>query len=334
MPDLERYWYADHPLSWLLRPLSWLFCAVAGLRRWAYRRGWLPCYRARVPVIVVGNLTVGGTGKTPLTARLVELLRSDGYRPGIVSRGYGGHSDHWPRPVLPESNPFEVGDEPVLLARTCGCPVVVGPDRAAAVRFLLAQHDCNVVVCDDGLQHYALARDIEIVVIDGERRFGNGACLPAGPLREPVSRLQSVDFVVVNSGPVQVGEYAMTLVGQRAVNLSDADITCSLAAFSDTLVRAVAGIGNPERFFDFLRAHGIRVLALPFPDHHVYRAEELTFPDELPVLLTEKDAVKCHIPSRERFWYVPVRAQLDPEFERRLLLALDRCFAHRAAARL
>lgn len=328
------YWYTDQPLTWLLRPLSWLFRTVVYWRRLAYQRGWRRRWRARVPVIVVGNLTVGGTGKTPLTARLVELLRSDGYRPGIVSRGYGGQSTYWPRPVLPESNPFEVGDEPVLLARICRCPVVVGPDRAAAVRLLLEQHDCNVVLCDDGLQHYALARDIEIVVIDGERRFGNGHCLPAGPLREPMSRLQSVDFVVVNGGSVAAGEYAMTLVGQRAVNLEDDSITCSLAAFSGVLVRAVAGIGNPERFFDFLRAHGIRLLALPFPDHHVYRAEDLAFADELPVLLTEKDAVKCPVSAKERFWCVPVRAQLDPEFERRLLLALDRCFAHRAAARL
>ena len=333
MQRLDHYWYSLNPVAVALWPVAWLFGKLMILRRFVYRQGWMRSYRVKAPVIVVGNLSVGGTGKTPLVARLVEVLRDDGYRPGIVSRGYGGQYQDGPRLVTPDSNPVEVGDEPVLLARRCRCPVVVAPDRAAAAHYLLDRNDCNVVLSDNGLQHYALARDIEIVVVDGMRRFGNGACLPAGPLREPLSRLNKVDFIVAN-GAARSGEYLMTLAGERAVNLTDAQVSCALSVFCGDLVHAVAGIGNPGRFFAYLRERGIRVLEDVFPDHYVYTAGDLTFGDDLPVLMTEKDAVKCRTVAHDRFWYVPVQAQLDPEFERQLLICLDRCFANRAAARI
>ena len=326
MPRLDRYWYSLNPVAIILWPVGLLFCGVAMLRRLAYQRGLCKWHRVGVPVIVVGNLSVGGSGKTPLVVRLVEVLREAGYRPGIISRGYGGQSQDWPRQVGANSDPREVGDEPVLLARRCRCPVAVAPDRVAAAQALLKHSDCNVILADDGLQHYRLARDIEIVVIDGTRRLGNGACLPAGPLREPVGRLRSVDFVVGN-GAVQRGEYLMTLVGERAVNLVDPHVTCSLAGFRREQVHAVAGIGNPGRFFRYLQARNIRILEHAFPDHHSFVAADLDFQDHQPVLMTEKDAIKCERLAQDRFWYVPVEARLDPEFERRLLARLAHCAA-------
>jgi tetraacyldisaccharide 4'-kinase len=325
MHRLERYWSSLNIVAVALWPLGLLYGGLMILRRLAYRWDLLKSQRVGVPVIVVGNITVGGTGKTPLVMRLAEIVRAAGYRPGIVSRGYGGQSPHWPRRVKPDSDPREVGDEPVLLARRCGCPVAVDPDRVAAARTLLNDHACNVILADDGLQHYALARDIEIAVIDGQRGLGNGSCLPAGPLREPPGRLRSVDFVVGN-GAVRRGEYMMTLVGEQAVNLVDSYVTCSLAAFRDGMVHAVAAIGDPLRFFNFLKERGLRVLEHPFPDHYFFTAADLDFNDDLPVLMTEKDAVKCRPLAQERFWYVPVQARLDPELERQLLARLARVF--------
>lgn len=269
-------------------------------------------------MIVVGNLTVGGSGKTPLVIRLIELLQEIGHRPGIISRGYKGQAKDWPRSVSPCSDPGEVGDEPVLLARRCGCPVMVGPDRIAATQALLKTHHCDIIVSDDGLQHYRLNRDLEIAVIDGNRRLGNGFCLPAGPLREPRWRLRSVDFVVGN-GTAQKGEYLMILEGERAINLVDPSVTCSLAGFRGALIHAIAGIGDPSRFFRYLQERGIRTVEHPFPDHHPFVASDLEFGDDLPVLMTEKDAVKCRKLASDSCWYVPVRAQLDTDLERQFL---------------
>ncbi len=209
---LDRYGYSLNLVSVLLWPLSLLFGTVVRLRRWLYQQGFGRNETFTVPLIVVGNITVGGTGKTPLVARLVELLREAGYQPGVISRGYGGQSAQWPRHVAADSDPLQVGDEPLLLAQRCRCPVVVGPDRIAAARALLATYPCNVIISDDGLQHYPLRRDIEIAVVDGFRRLGNAACLPAGPLREPPSRLRDVDFVVGN-GAARGDEYLMCLRG-------------------------------------------------------------------------------------------------------------------------
>jgi tetraacyldisaccharide 4'-kinase len=294
------------------------------MRRLAYRRNWLPSYHPGVPVIVVGNLSVGGTGKTPLVAYLVDVLRRAGYRPGVVSRGYGGRSDHWPRQVVADSDPREVGDEPVVLARRCDVPVWVGADRVAAAAALLRASESDVIVSDDGLQHYRLERDVEIAVVDGYRGLGNGACLPAGPLREPSSRLREVDFIVA-AGIGWKGEYLMTLKGNRAVNLGDPRISRPLAQFGDQSAHAVAGIGNPRRFFRSLQAQGINVVEHPLPDHHDFRVEDLLFGDERPVLMTEKDAVKCEAFARNWFWYVPVEAQVDPQLDKRLLARLACC---------
>ncbi len=318
---LDRYGYSLNLVAVLLWPVSLLFGVVARVRRWLYRHGFRRSEVINVPLIVVGNISVGGAGKTPLVARLVELLREAGYHPGVISRGYGGQSEEWPRHVVADSDPHQVGDEPVLLAQRCRCPVVVGPDRVAAAQALLASYACNVILSDDGLQHYRLRRDLEIAVVDGFRRMGNGACLPAGPLREPLSRLREVDFVVGN-GAARGSEYLMCLRGDTAVNLADPYVSAALAGFRHSTIHAVAGIGDPGRFFDHLRQARLRILEHPFPDHHVFRPEDLHFPQDMPVLMTEKDAVKCRSFAPEGCWYVPVSAQLESAFEADLLKRL------------
>jgi tetraacyldisaccharide 4'-kinase len=305
---LDALWYRRHPARWLLWPLSLVYGGLAALRRHGYRRGWLRSTRLPVPVIVVGNITVGGTGKTPLVIWLVEQLRARGWRPGIVSRGYGGRSANWPREVTPESDPGEVGDEPVLLARRLACPLAVAPDRVAAAQRLLAAQAVDIIVADDGLQHYALARDLEIAVLDGRRGLGNGLLLPAGPLREPASRLREVNLVVSHGAPG--GGWRMDLAPQALRRLEGGE-SRPLAAFAGRTVHAVAGIGHPERFFDSLRAAGLTVLPHAFPDHHRFSAEDIVFADNIEVIMTEKDAVKCRAFAGERHWYLAVEAVLD-----------------------
>ncbi len=322
MKRIDEYWYRNSLWLWLLWPLSLLFCVLVLVRRQLYRLGLLRSERPGVPVIVVGNITVGGSGKTPLVLWLADLLRQRGYRPGLISRGYGGQSMTWPQSVSADSDAHKVGDEALLLARRSGCPMVVGPDRVAAARQLLAEHDVNVILSDDGMQHYRLARDIEIAVIDGERRLANGLCLPAGPLREPRARLMSVDFVVTN-GPAGKGEWAMQLDAGEITSLTDSERR-PVTAFSGGPVHAVAGIGNPGRFFNMLRAMGLDPIEHPFPDHHPYREGELDFNDAAPVLMTEKDAVKYFAYAGNRHWYLPVNARLSEEFGDRLCAALEK----------
>lgn len=320
---LNKFWYSYNAVAIALLPLSWLFRGIVWLRRRFYR--WRNRFRRRLPapVIVVGNITVGGTGKTPLVIWLASYLQSKNYRPGIVSRGYGGRAKRWPRLVAADSDPALAGDEPVLIAKRSGCPVVAAPDRVRAARTLLERFDCNVIISDDGLQHYALMRDIEIAVIDGARRFGNGWCLPAGPLREPLTRLREVDFVITNrvidNGTARDNEYTMALYGEVAVNLGDSLEQQTLGNFRGQTVHAVAGIGNPERFFNLLRACGLEISAHPFPDHHSFSAADLDFNDELPLLMTEKDAVKCRAFARRNQWYVPVSAAPDKVFAKHLI---------------
>lgn len=304
-------------------PLSWLFSLLVQLRRLCYRTGLLKVHSISVPVIVVGNITVGGSGKTPLVIRLAEFLKQAGYRPGIVSRGYGGKSAHWPQPVLAESDTAMVGDEPVLIARRTGCPMRVGPDRVAAVQSLIADEQVDLIISDDGMQHYRLGRDIEIAVIDGQRRFGNGLCLPAGPLREPVGRLRSVDMIVCNGEGVQPGEYRMELELQQAVSLAD-EKTVWLSSFAGKKLHAIAGIGHPLRFFDALRRCGIDIIEHPFPDHYPFRQSDIDFGDEKPVLMTEKDGVKCIKLATGREWQVPVETRLPDAFGERLLVLLKK----------
>jgi tetraacyldisaccharide 4'-kinase len=320
VPRLDHYWNSVNGVSLLLLPLSLIFGAVAGIRRLGYRLGVNRTQRFPVPLIVVGNITVGGTGKTPLVVWLAQHLRRHGWRPGIVSRGYGGKAAHWPQQVRADSDPASVGDEAVMLAALTGCPMCVGPDRPAAVQALLAHTDANIVISDDGMQHYALARDLEVAVIDGERRLGNGFLLPAGPLREPKSRLDRVDLVVVN-GQGGEGEFSMKLFQPLLRPLaggSEKDIS----ELAGRAVHAVAGVGNPQRFFQLLTRQGIEIKPHPFPDHHPFDAEDLKFNDGLPILMTEKDAVKCRrLPCRD-CWVVRVDAQPDAGFVHRLNTAL------------
>jgi tetraacyldisaccharide 4'-kinase len=321
-PPLARWaqdqWYGRQTPNPLLVPLERLFREGVNLRQEAYQTGRIHAERLPVPVIVVGNLTVGGAGKTPLTIWLAQFLRSRGYRPGIISRGYGGLAPRQPLAVGFHSDARAAGDEPVVIARRTGCPVYVFPQRAEAGRALLAATDCDVVIADDGLQHYALARDIEIAVVDGERGFGNGHLLPAGPLREPVERLQSVDLVVYN-GPAPEGGYAMTMEGRLAVNLRNVCKRRKLESFAGQPLYAMAGIGNPQRFFDQLGLRGLTFQQRAFPDHHAFRPEDLTFASGAPLLMTEKDAVKCRAFARDDDWYLPVEARLPAHFGEQLL---------------
>ncbi|MCC7410724.1 MAG: tetraacyldisaccharide 4'-kinase [Gammaproteobacteria bacterium] len=324
-------WYGGSPLAALLLPAAWLHQLAVTLRAQAYATGLLPTARLPVPVIVVGNLSVGGTGKTPLVIWLSQFLRGHGYSPGVVSRGYGGSARNWPQQVRPDSDPYSVGDEPVLLARRTACPVAAGPDRVEAAAALIEHCDCDIIIADDGLQHYALGRDVEIAVIDGVRRFGNGQLLPAGPLRESPARLDKTDLVVAN-GLAGRGEFAMKYVAGALCSLDDPWRQVELRNLQTREVHAVAGIGNPENFFAMLRAHGLRVHVHAFPDHHRFRAADVQFDDDRPVIMTEKDAVKCHRFATPAHWYLPVSASLPQVFEHRLLSLLEKIDHGQASA--
>ena len=318
----ERLWYGDHPLKLLLTPLlavvAYGFGALVSLRRQLYQLGILPSQRFPVPVIVVGNITVGGTGKTPLVIWLANHLRSLGYKPGIISRGYKGRATQWPLTVSADSNPAFVGDEAALIVRRTASPMVVDPNRCQAIERLLADNtDCDIVIADDGLQHYALQRDIEIVVTDGSRGFGNSMMLPVGPMREPKTRLRSVDYVITN-GVVLPNAYPMSVSGKTLINLGNAEQQSPLSDWQGRQVHALAAIGNPERFFTLLRGVGMQVIEHRFMDHHAFTLSDLQFDRDWPVVMTEKDAVKCaeYIQQLdpERFWYLPVDAILSDEF--------------------
>lgn len=311
--ELEPVWYGGHTPPWRLRALAAVYGAIVRLRRCLYAVGLLPRTRLPVPVIVVGNISVGGTGKTPLTIALVEALRARGFNPGVISRGYGGSARG---PLLVDAHvlPEIAGDEACLIARATQAPVAVGRDRAAAGRALLEAARCDILIADDGLQHYKLCRDVDICVIDGERRFGNGRLLPAGPLREPASRAGAFGFRVCNGGIAQAGEVAMALRGDEAAALTDPLRRRRLADWQGQRVHAVAGIGNPSRFFAGLRAAGLDIIEHPFADHFGYAPADLDFGDDLPVLMTEKDAVKCGAFADARCWSVPVRAELPGGF--------------------
>ena len=316
---LEWIWYRPNPLQWLLRPLSWVYLAVVRLRQVCYRIGLKSVTRLPVPVIVVGNITVGGTGKTPCVIWLARELMARGYQVGIVSRGYGGSGAIWPQRVEAGSDPETVGDESVLIARATGCRVVVGPNRVAAAQGLLDHAEVDVLLCDDGLQHSALGRDMEIVVVDGQRGLGNGFCLPAGPLREPATRLRTVDAVVVNGGSWNyTGALWGSLVPQRVYQLAGS-AERSLDDFRGEHVHAVAGIGNPQRFFALLAKAGVIVTPHSLPDHARLRPADLEFADQNPVLITEKDAVKCDSFAADNVWCVAVMMQVDSNHGERLM---------------
>lgn len=321
--DTPAWWYGDAPIPWHARLLSRLYGAAVRLRRALYRRGWRRAHSVGAPVIVVGNFTAGGSGKTPLVIALAKRLRADGWTPGIASRGYGREDAGSARWVEAGSEPRLHGDEAVLIARRTGAKVRVDADRVAAARALV-EAGCDLVICDDGLQHLALHRDIAIEVIDAARRYGNGQLIPAGPLRERPEQADAPDFRVVNHGVTAetpepaLGEWPLRQVFGHPFPLRGARAR-PFAEFTGRRVHAIAGIGHPDRFFDLLRAQGLGVVPHPFPDHHAYTAQDLDFGNALPIFMTEKDAVKCALFAPEDSWCVAIEARLPEAF----WLALD-----------
>ncbi|MEO8401761.1 MAG: tetraacyldisaccharide 4'-kinase [Gammaproteobacteria bacterium] len=329
----ERHWYrASYTwLTGLCLPLSWLFRSLVAFRYFLYRIKLKNTVHFPVPIIVVGNITVGGTGKTPFVIWLADMLRRKGYRPGIVSRGVGGKKIRAPFWVEANSNPALVGDEALLLVRRAQCPLVVCIDRARAVKELLSKTDCDVVISDDGLQHYRLGRDLEIAIVDASRLFGNKSLLPAGPLREPIKRLKRVDFVVVNGLEQQCNARfhekitPMHLVGDTLVSLQDSQRMMPLEGFKQQTVHAVVGIGNPKRFLSSLSTKQINLVPHVFPDHYLYGRDDIHFADDSPVIMTEKDAVKCFKFASKQHWYLPVKAKLGEELENKICNRLRMC---------
>jgi len=316
-----RHWHRRGAVAWLLWPASLAFGFVVFFRRLFFQLRLLPSRHPGIPVIVVGNITAGGTGKTPLVLWIVEFLAGKGWKPAIISRGYGAEEGP-PRAATIASRAAEVGDEPIVLARRSGCPVWVGADRLAVIGALRAAHpEVDVVVLDDGLQHYRLRRDLEIAVLD-ERGLGNGFLLPAGPLREPASRLKSVGAVVRN-GQAAAREIGMQLMGDTLYRMTNAAERRTAADFGAEKVHAVAGIGDPNRFFLHLARLGMKLAPHPFPDHHPFSPKDLDFGDERPVVMTEKDAVKLRHAARPHWWVLPVTARLNPAFGGWLLGKLD-----------
>ncbi len=323
---IELAWHS--PLRFLLLPFSLIFSALALARRKCYQTGLFTSEKAGVPVVIVGNITAGGAGKTPLVAALAAELEKRGMHPGIVSRGYGG-SSRKPSPVSASSDPSVSGDEPVLLASK-GFPVWIGRKRADAARQLLAScPDCDILISDDGLQHLALKRDFEIAVVDGAKGFGNGLPLPAGPMREGISRLSTVDAIVVNSPgeldlplPRNVPRFDMRLHGDVFFDVDSPENSAS--SFDGKRIHAIAGIGNPKRFFDHLESLGIDFIPHPFPDHHPYIAQDLSFENCDIILMTEKDAIKCRGLASGKCWFLPVRAEIDPQLAALIMKTLGK----------
>lgn len=289
-----------------------------------YKKGFFASHLIDAPVIAIGNLTVGGTGKTPLTIRVVEILQQRGFKPGVVSRGYGGKKHRQPAIVEPGSSPILYGDEPVLIAERTGCPVCVFKNRGLAAEHLIKNFGCNVIIADDALQHYRLKSDIEIAVIDGLRGFGNERMLPQGPLREPLYRLQKVDLIVQNSGKLMKDEYfPMSLSAQKIRNLRHPHRSIELENLVGSSVVAIAGTGNPESFFKLLDKNGLTIDAHRFADHHAFQTSDLDFVGDRLLLMTEKDAVKCRSFAKDNYWFLPVDASLPKSFEDRLLTLVE-----------
>lgn len=316
---LQRQWFTFTLWHFLLFPISWIFWILISTRRLFYKCGLFKSYRLNVPVIVVGNINVGGAGKTPVVIWLVEQLKLAGYQPGVISRGYGS-ALVGTAPVLPASNPADVGDEPVLIAMRTSCPVFVSTKRVDAGLALLAAHpECNVIISDDGLQHYALQRDVELVVFDADKGFGNSALLPAGPLRESKSRLNTVDVVIGNGEQSRLRESVtavalnMQLKATTFYNLNQRELTWMPADFAGKSITAIAGIGHPERFFSQLSSMGLNFQPKAYNDHYQYCAEDFKVIDTDVILMTEKDAVKCTSFAQSNFWVLPVTAEINSQ---------------------
>ncbi|MDB5984686.1 MAG: lpxK [Pseudomonas sp.] len=308
-------WYTGHPALGLLRPLEWLYRRVVVNKRARFLAGEGAIYRAPVPVLVVGNITVGGTGKTPMILWMIEHCRARGLRVGVVSRGYGAKPPSLPWRVTAEQNASEAGDEPLLIVQRTGVPLMIDPDRSSAVRGLLATEPLDLILCDDGMQHYRLARDLELVLIDAARGLGNRRCLPAGPLREPVERLNSVDALLYNGASSDRDDgYGFVLKPTALVNLRSGERQPLTYFPAGQGLHAVAGIGNPQRFFNTLEGLHWRPVPHAFADHAVYSAQALTFTPTLPLIMTEKDAVKCRAFAADNWWYLAVDAQPSAAF--------------------
>lgn len=305
---IDKIWYTPHPLRWVLFPFALMYQAITVIRRNYLQR--FCQQQCSVPIIVVGNLTVGGVGKTPLVITLAQQLQARGLRVGIVSRGYGATITDFPHEVTVSETAVSVGDEPLLLAKKTGCPVVIAPDRVQAVRFLLDKYQSQVIISDDGLQHYQMGRAIEIAVIDGVRGLGNGLCLPAGPLREHAKRLHDVDFIVVNGG-TWPGGYRMDLQPGKLTQLVNGE-TVAVSELPCP-VAAIAAIGHPQRFFTTLHALGVIFKEYSFRDHHQFQPDELRLPEKV-LVMTEKDAVKCQAFATDEMYFLPVDAVIDGEF--------------------
>jgi tetraacyldisaccharide 4'-kinase len=329
---LQQQWTGWTLWHILLMPLSRVFAALSHVRKYLYKSGWRKTYRLNVPVVIVGNINVGGSGKTPVVIWLAQQLQLAGYTPGIISRGYGGKAQSV-QPVFADSCVQQVGDEPVLIAQRTACPVYVSADRVAAGQALLAAHAaCNVIISDDGLQHYRLERDVEIVVFDSAKGFGNGALLPAGPLRETVARLNTVDAIVSN-GKLKASSKAfnlsklipieMQLISTDFYNLVDSQRRCTVEDFSGLKIIAIAGIGNPERFFQQLRSMGLVFKSQAYADHYAFKAADFAAAADV-VVMTEKDAVKCQAFAQANFWVLPVTAVIGGELLPIVLNKLDR----------
>ena len=307
-----KLWQKTSIITWLLAPFSLLFWLISQIRIALYRKKILKSYRSPVPVLVIGNISVGGNGKTPLVIWLVEQLQKKDMKVGVISRGYGGENKVYPQLVTPESNPKLMGDEPLLIAQRTHAPVAISPNRQQSIELLLSQFELDLIVTDDGLQHYALERDMEWVVVDGERRFGNGFVLPAGGLRELPSRLKQVQAVICNGKNANAGEHAMHLEPDFVINLKTGEKR-KLSEFTQS-VYALAGIGYPPRFFNMLKELGIPLAeTFSFADHQAFTAEMIVpkLSQNLPLLMTEKDAVKCKAFTQGNWWYVPVSARFS-----------------------
>ena len=324
----NKIWYDSHPLGLPLRPISFALKGVVWARRKAYQQGVFSRHSFSVPVIVVGNVTVGGTGKTPFLIWLGKLLQANGIRFGVVSRGYKAQAEPQPCLVGPGSAPEEVGDEPYMIYQQLKCPMAIGSARSEAIELLLQHNKLDVVLSDDGMQHYAMSRDMEIALVDGTRGLGNNYLLPAGPLREPSKRLEEVDFVIANTDAYHDAP-VMQLSVDQVSSVCDDSIVCRLSDLKGETVHAVAGIGNPQRFFNTLRDNGVECIEHPKPDHHHFTMEDVRFHDDLPVLMTEKDAVKCRKLGADKLWYVPVEAQLPQALSDELLKAIQHLIQNR-----
>ncbi len=326
MRDLVLHaWQKKNALFYLVQvlilvPLSWVFSVLVALRRRFYQCGILKSHALAVPVIVVGNINMGGSGKTPVVMWLVEQLKSSGYQPGVISRGYGGHVSA-PTSVNANSHASEVGDEPLLIAKRCACPVFVSANRVAAGEALLIAHpDCNIIISDDGLQHYRLKRDVEIAVVNDDALAGS-CLLPAGPMREPLARLNEVDAIVFNGKKTIDSAFELQLVGTQFYHLQNPNLKAKASDFAGKNIKAIAGIGKPERFFEHLRHLGLTFAGMGFDDHHAFTAQDLEKLQCDALLMTEKDAVKCASFAQSHYWVLPIEADIDAGL---LTLVLDK----------